>query len=119
MRGNWLQMQQVRKNIFTPFPADHDFSREAEPVQTVLARMTPGQLTAAVKERQQASLDPLKTEYAETVARLEELAKKITGIGPTWEPSTPPTVPERILSRVKGQGKPVSKAEIMAGLKTK
>ena len=81
--------------------------------------MTPEQLAAAVKERQQASLDPLKKEYSETAARLEGLAKKITGIDPTWERPSPPTVPERILSWVKAQGKPVSKAEIIKGLGTK
>jgi hypothetical protein len=52
VRGNWLEMQQVLITIFTPFPADRDFSRTAEPMQTVLAGMSPDQLTAAVKERQ-------------------------------------------------------------------
>jgi hypothetical protein len=81
--------------------------------------MTPEQLSAAVKERQQASLDPLKKEYSETVSNAKELETKIRAIDPSWEPPTPPAVLERISAWVKAQGKAVSKSGIMAGLKTK
>ncbi len=82
--------------------------------------MTPEQLAAAaVKERQQASLEPLKTQYKETVSKLDELAGQIREIDPTWEPPSPPTVASRILDWVKTQGKAVSKPEIAARVKTK
>jgi hypothetical protein len=81
--------------------------------------MTPEQLAEAVKARQQASLEPLRKEYSETVSKVKELETKIRGIDPSWEPPTPPTVSEEISAWVKAQGKAVSKSEIMAGLKTK
>ncbi len=87
-------------------------------MRAVLAGMTPEQLKAAVKDRQQASLEPMKAEYSETLGKLGELADKITAIDPTWQPPSPPTVADRILDWVKTQGKPVSKSEIAAGVKT-
>jgi hypothetical protein len=84
-----------------------------------MADETPEQLAAAVKERQLASLEPLKTEYAETVSKLGDLAGRISAIDPTWEPPTPPTVTDRVLAFVKTQGKAVSRSEIAAGVGTK
>ncbi len=43
----------------------------------------------------------------------------IKPIDPAWEPPSPPTVPEKILAWVEALGKAVTKAEILAGVKTK
>jgi hypothetical protein len=90
-----------------------------ELIRALLARMTPERLAAAAKERQRASLDPLKKESLETVSELGKLADQIDAIDPTWEPPKEPTTPEKIQAWVKAQGKPVSKSEIANGLGTK
>ena len=65
-----------------------------EQIAKVLATLTPEQLAAAAKERQQASLQPL----------IE------------WNPPKSPSVSDKILSWVTAQNKAVTKVEISAGV---
>jgi len=88
----------------------------AEQIAKVLATLTPEQLAAAAKERQQASLQPLIDEYTKTDAILSELEMKIQAIQPDWNPPKSPSVSDKILSWVTAQNKAVTKAEISAGV---
>jgi hypothetical protein len=87
-----------------------------EQIAKMLATLTPEQLAAAARERQQASLQPLIDEYAKTEASLSELKMKIQAINPEWNPPKSPSVSEKILLWVKEQKKPVTKNEISAGI---
>jgi hypothetical protein len=87
-----------------------------EQIAKMLATLTPEQLATAAKERQQASLQPLIDEYIKTDATISELEMKIQAINPEWNPPKSPSVSEKILLWVTEQKKPVTKAEISAGI---
>lgn len=90
-----------------------------ETIAAVLAQLTPDQLQNAAKERLMASLEPLKTEYAEKMKELTELETKILAIQSDWEPPKAPKVADRILAWVSEQKTPVTKVAIGEAVNTK
>lgn len=75
----------VRTHFLTPWPAtDQTGGRRRQGASTG------------------ASLEPLKKEYSDSVAKMGELPDRITFIDPTWEPPTAPRMPDCILEWVKG-----------------
>lgn len=87
-----------------------------EQIAKVLATLSPEQLTAAAKERQQASLQPLIDEYTKTDAALSELQRQIQAINPEWNPPKAPSVADKIVVWVTEQNRAVTKDEIAAGV---
>ena len=87
-----------------------------EQVAKVLATLTPEQLAAAARERQQASLQPLIDEYTKKESALSELKTRIQAIDSDWIPPKAPSVSDKIMSWVTGQNKAVTKTEISAGI---
>ena len=86
-----------------------------EQIAAVLAGLTPEQLAAAAKERQQASLAPMIEEYRTTEERLTALRMQISKINPEWKPPSLDTkivnfvadgqkTPEEIRSHFRAQG---------------
>lgn len=99
--------------------AKNEVKITAEMVQQVLSSLSIDDLNKVATERRMASLDPLKTEYADKMKELAELEQKIVAIQSDWEPPKAPKVADRILAWVGEQKSPVTKVEIGDAVKTK